>query len=203
MTNTWADVLDSASSDVRRLDYVDRFSSIPVLIKENVSAHSYWVSLYSVLIHRHLQGDDSLLGAILLHAVTHDLTEALTGDVVRTFKYSSPEFKTAVDTAEDNLFPMLHESVRELFPLWQQLAGVNYDYVKAVVKAADFVSLHQYMVREMDRGNKEIAPFAARMINDLFAEGEKFAKSSNPKIAQIGGLFSMMAKTHVSGKRTP
>lgn len=198
----WEGMLSAASCDVRRLDYVDRFSSIPVTIRETVSAHSYWVCLYAVLIHRHLNGNPALIGPICLNAITHDLIECITGDIVRTFKYSSPEFKMAVDLAEGNMLTKLPQPIQELFHLWEELAGVDKPYVSAVVKTADFVSLHQYMVREVSRGNLEIRPFFERMCKDLRTEAEKLSGHSDPRVASMAGLFSKMAETTTPGHRT-
>lgn len=198
----WQKVLDAASCDVRRLDYVDRFSSIPVLVKENVSSHSYWVSLYSILIHENLSGDRRLLGPISVHAITHDIVESLTGDLVRTFKYSSDVFKSAVNSAEHNMYSHLPDAIQILNHIWEYEAGQDAKYVKAVVKAADFMSLHQYMIREVARGNEEIRPFFQRMITDLRIEEEKFKTDQDSRIASIAPLFELMASTHVSGQRT-
>lgn len=48
----WKPLLEAASSDVRRLDYVIRYSSIPVSVPEAVSTHMFWVALYAMMVHR-------------------------------------------------------------------------------------------------------------------------------------------------------
>lgn len=206
MTLNWNEVLDAASGDVRRLSYVTRFSSIPVTIPENVSDHSFYVTLYSVLIHNHLDEDNvwhkSLLAPIMLHAVTHDISESVTGDLVRTFKYSSPEFKNAVNMAEQNMLSCFPLKISELYNMWEHAAGDRKRYVKAVVKAADFMSLHQYMVREVARGNQEIGPFFERMISDLRQEGYNIKSDPDSKIASLSGLYMMMSNTTSFGRRT-
>ena len=59
----WSKVLEAASGDVRRLSHVVRYSSIPISVPENVAEHSYWVSLYAILIHRTLRPKDTTLVA--------------------------------------------------------------------------------------------------------------------------------------------
>ncbi len=192
----WLEVLESASGDVRRLSYADRFTTIPVNIRENVAEHSYWVAFYAVLIHRHIFPGEScapLLGAISLYALVHDLPECITGDVVRTFKYSSEALKNAIDDAEDLMVEKLPGSVQELFPLWKTLAGDKVSYVKAVVKAADFLSLFQYLNRERLRGNEEILPFLERMRDDLHMMGKAVANSIDPDVAQFASLYTQMS----------
>jgi len=171
----WREVIHVASGPVRHLSYVIRYSSIPILCPENVAEHSYWVSLYSILIHRTIEPENTkLIGAITTKALIHDMAECVTGDVVRTFKYSSKELKKIIDEAEDqmvqNHFP---EQLKALYPLVDSMSGDDNQYVSAVVKAADFLSLHQYMRREILRGNDEIRPFYARMVSDLHAASEK------------------------------
>lgn len=180
--DNWKPLLEAASSDVRRLDYVDRYSSIPVLIKEHVSTHMFWVALYSMMVHRQLQGPRELDATIMLHALTHDALEALTGDVVRTFKYSSEEFRQAVNKAEAGLAKCMPEEVRSLLSevdeaLEQRDRGDGKHwwphYVEDVVKAADFMSLYQFMWREKNRGNVEVEQFFGRMETDLVVASNK------------------------------
>lgn len=184
----WKPLLEAASSDVRRLDYVIRYSSIPVSVPENDSTHMYWVSIYSMMVHRRLQGPKELDALIMQHALTHDALECLSGDIVRTFKYSSEEFRQAVNRAEEGLASALPVEVRSLLDeVRQHITSFDHsmhwkgEYVKDVVKAADFMSLYQYMWREKKRGNSEIDPFFGRMIADLKAMGDKLRKVVSPK----------------------
>lgn len=162
-------------------------------LRENVAEHSYWVSLYAVMIHRFLSGDEDLIGAITVHALTHDLAECITGDVVRTFKYSTPQLKNAIDEAEEKMLVSLPEDVQELYPLWERMAGDRVPYVKAVIKAADFVSLFQYMNREVLRGNREIDQFVVRMKNDLRMMAKKSRKEGHPDAQEFAGLYDVMS----------
>jgi 5'-deoxynucleotidase YfbR-like HD superfamily hydrolase len=138
----------------------------------------------------------------MLHAITHDLTEALTGDLVRTFKYSSPEFKKAVNKAEDDMLARFPSMIVELYQLWDREAGKDKSYVEAVVKAADFMSLHQYMIREVARGNAEINPFLERMVHDLRMEGKSVENDSDPRVASLSDLYKLMASVTTPGQRT-
>lgn len=185
----WKPLLEAASSDIRRLDYVTRYSSIPVTFPETDSMHMYWVSIYSMMVHRRLHGPRDLDALIMQHALTHDALECLSGDIVRTFKYSSEEFRQAVNRAEEGLANSLPIEVRSLLDeVRQHITSFGHtlhwkgDYVKDVVKAADFMSLYQYMWREKKRGNSEIDPFFGRMIADLNAMGDKLRKATSVKV---------------------
>lgn len=189
----WKPLLEAASSDIRRLDYVTRYSSIPVLVPELVSTHMYWVALYSMMIHRELEGPRELDAIVMLHSITHDALEALSGDLVRTFKYSSEEFRQAVEKAERGLAACLPVEVKSLLTEAHETLGntdhewVNWksNYVKDVVKAADFMSLYQYMWREKNRGNVEVEQFYGRMIDDLYEAAHKLKNRAGPG---TGGL---------------
>ena len=182
----WKKFLIDDHADVKRLDYVIRYSSIPSTYSESVSQHSFWVAMHSVLIHKLLVNGstdqklntDSVELGILKKALVHDLPEAVTGDVVRTYKYSMSEFKKIADKAEDFMvdkyFP---NSIKELIDETKGKEESIMNYIESVVKAADFVSLFHFMNREYNRGNKEITPFLNRMKSDM----KEMAKKSSGK----------------------
>lgn len=201
----WKPLLEAASSDIRRLDYVTRYSSIPVTVPENDSTHMYWVSIYSMMIHRRLTGPVELDALVMQHALTHDALECLSGDIVRTFKYSSEEFRAAVNRAEAGLAKTLPAEVRSLLDevrdgLQDIDSDWRADYVTDVVKGADFMSLYQYMWREKKRGNSEIDPFFGRMIDDLKAMAKKLRDKAGPGeggltyLRSLASLYESMAE---------
>jgi 5'-deoxynucleotidase YfbR-like HD superfamily hydrolase len=162
--NCWASLIQTTTDDVKRLTAVVRYSSIPVAVYENVAEHSFWVSLYSVMIAKTLGADRDVQGQVALFGTLHDLAECVTGDVVRPFKYSSQEFKEAVDRAEAS---MIGELPPEVSSLMSDMDEIRSEYIRAIVKAADWLSVYQYMRREASRGNLEIIPFFMRMVKDL------------------------------------
>lgn len=166
----WKKLLDASSGDIRRLSHVVRYSSIPVCVSENVAEHSYFVSLYALMIHQVMRPENTeLIGAIVVHALLHDVAEAKTGDVVRTFKYSSEALKREIDFAEEKIIEGFDVCIKQAYSVSTSLSRGNEDYVKKVVKAADFLSLQQYMVREYKRGNQEIYPYFELMLKDLMS----------------------------------
>lgn len=203
MTIDWKTVLDACSGDVRRLSYVDRYTTIPVTFKENVAEHSYWVTLYSLIIHHAMEQPEYLTGPILSYALVHDLSECMSGDLVRTFKYLTPELKLAVSNAEEIIESGIPESIRNEFSSIKNIGDPSdRAYAKSVVKTADFVSLHQYMIREISRGNEEIGPFFRRMQIDLKNAGNEAADSNDIRIRELSRLFFLMATTTTHGHRT-
>lgn len=169
-TGSWSDVLSAMTGNIQRLDRVTRYSSIPFSFPEATSTHSFWVAFYSALICAHLKEKSPPLADVLLYAITHDAAEAVTGDVVRLLKYSTPELKREVDRSEKIL-------VNQMFPqVLRSLMISPTKAVKAVVKAADFMSLFHYMRREAARMNLEIIPYYARMLSDLEVASKKAPK---------------------------
>lgn len=165
----WCEFIETAK-ECQRLDYVWRYSTIPISVPESVSTHSYWVAMYSAMIHQLCDPKDTqTLAACVMHALTHDAPEGQVGDFVRTFKYRTKELKAAIDDAEKLIVDEFGPSLKALLEVSELLTTVcgKREYVKAVVKAADFMSLHNFMVREFMRGNREIIPFFRKMVRDL------------------------------------
>ncbi len=161
---TWEQLINTAVQDIRRLDYVYRYTTIPIVVQESTSTHSYWVAIYSIMIHFHIHPDDKDIGCLLLNALIHDLPECISSDVVRTFKYSTPELKQEIDRAEKLLLSKFPYNINFLFQFCQDNKN---KYIEAVTKAADFLSLFQYIRREIMRNNMEIYPFYIKMISDI------------------------------------
>jgi 5'-deoxynucleotidase len=177
--SAWNSILRAASGDIRRLSYVNRYSSIPTLIKENTAEHSFYVAIYAMLIHRKLTKNHGnvfigeIEAYIMLHALTHDIEDAVGAEVVRPFKYSSTEFTAAVHKAEKLMVKKLDKNLLSLC----DHVEIDKDwYIESVVKAADFMSLYQYMWRERNMGNKEIEPFFQRMQADMKMMQQKLLK---------------------------
>lgn len=152
---------------IKRLDSVIRYSSIPIVHSESVAQHSYWVVMYALLIHKAIGGEDRLTKDLLIAALVHDMAEAKTGDVVRTFKYSSEPLKKEIDKAEELITESFPQAVQDLFKMPFYITYDDGLYIKDVVKAADFVSLFRYMRKEAASHNMEIIPFYNRMITDI------------------------------------
>lgn len=191
----WDRFLEIIRGDIRRLDSVIRFNSIPVINQESVSAHSFWVTFYSLLLDQHFRpgvSGDITRSRLLSTAIMHDISECLTGDVVRTFKYSSSEFKNAVNAAEDAMarkyFP------QQILELLNSDSGEDERYVTSIVKAADFISLYMFMNREWIRGNRELRPFIDRMVKDLESMAQSSVKSDHAVDQQLSWLYLRMSE---------
>lgn len=176
----WKSFLLADHADIKRLDYVTRYNSIPSLYQESVSQHSYWVTLYGLMIHNSIySGKNAEIElSILKSGLIHDVGECLTGDVVRTFKYSNPDLKKVIDESEEMMIQThLPKTVKRVIAESVPAQKEDAKYVKDIIKAADFVSLFHYMNREYNRGNREIMPFLRRMMADSLQMSELCDKS--------------------------
>jgi 5'-deoxynucleotidase YfbR-like HD superfamily hydrolase len=123
--------------------------------------------------------DAHLLAAVQSYAIVHDMVEMRSGDFVRTFKYKNPDLKKAVDETEDMVIEEFEGPTKALYTTASMLMNLSdRPAVKKIVKAADFLSLFNYMTREVLRGNSEIAPFYKRMVDDL----QSAATSEKPMV---------------------
>ena len=113
---------------------------------------------------------------------------------MRVFKYSTPTLKDEIEKAERTMIKQFPKLIQDLLAIDLNLICgpeqyVDYDSVKAiqqykqyittVVKAADFMSLYQYMTREALRNNHEIVPFYYRFLADLLAMSESVSNTNN------------------------
>lgn len=195
---SWKGLLEAGTTDIRRLDNVIRFSSIPVTFSESTAAHTFWVSLYALMIWQQMESAGwgkglPDLGEVLRYAISHDAGEAVTGDVVRTMKYSSPEMKNEVDASEFLLVSKLMPEKVKRAIIFEPSAAT-----KAIVKAADWMSLWQFIRREAARHNLEMIPYYNRMLKDMTDARDK----ALPELRDLYGVMvdeAFLVRTHCFG----
>lgn len=205
----WRELIICVRGDISRLDYVVRYNSIPTRNRETVSQHSYWVSMYAMLIHRMLKKAHPELPdvehQILRAAIVHDIGECVTGDVVRTFKYATPEFKDAVDKAEMQMVDeYLPQQIKEIVADSEaDLASTEGQYIKDVLKAADFLSLWMFMNREHNHGNAEILPFFRRACEDFGMMCNKYRDGTpyQKELSQLYHCFDVNAQLGIPNRK--
>jgi len=116
MYSNWKGLIEASTNDIRRLSAVWRFSSIPVVAYETTAEHSFYVAIYAAMIHLEANSDDERkLGAVIMNALMHDVPEAVTGDVVRPFKYSSEKLRANINEAEHDLVEKMPQRIHDLF----------------------------------------------------------------------------------------
>lgn len=148
--------------DLTRLRFVFRFSSVFVLHKESVAEHSFFVALYSYFIGKHVidSGCKSSVDfeKLMTKALIHDIDECRTGDFLRTFKYSSPEVKLAIEVGASNQLHDLMttidvgaETKKEVMYEWQYAKDDSIE--GRIVAFSDFIAVLSYMLQEINCSN--------------------------------------------------
>lgn len=188
-TDPWRKFVDLTST-FKGVDYAWRYGTIPITVRENVSTHLFWVAHYVTLLHLQVDPTDhETLGVCLMGASLHDIGESLTGEVVRTFKYTTPELKQEIDRAENIMLDRIPDDAKQLFIVYDdmltKLGTGGAEYVKVALKVADFIAVFQFMKRELERGNREIDPYYNRMIDDF----RKMYREAVPVTSPRGAYF--------------
>jgi len=147
---------------IRRLSHIKRFSSFPVNRQENVSEHSFWVALYSYLIATMMsqQGFKINIDKTVTKAIVHDLEEALTGDIIRSFKYKNDNFRKMSKDIESSL--MENEILDGFNKVQKNIIFSNWRNSKdntiegRVVAFSDILTVVSYCKEENNLGNKHL-----------------------------------------------
>lgn len=147
-----------------RLRYVNRFSTCRVLNPETVAEHSFFVAYYALMIARWCIIQTSIHCSIinyeklLSRALLHDIDEATTGDVPRTFKYSDDKLKSVLEIVAKKGVENL---AMKLWPQSPVSDGIVEDWNRAkddtvegrIIEFADFLSVLSYLYEEIRASN--------------------------------------------------
>ncbi len=139
-------------SELRTAAIIPRWSVVWTLNKDTVSNHSFFVALYSYQIANLIgwRGDKSEL---LFNALTHDLEEVYTGDVV------SPTKRAIVDAGRSDAY--VRKKMRETLPsilstLDAMCQSPHSENISLIVKAADRLDAVLFLTVELRMGNKHV-----------------------------------------------
>lgn len=145
------------SPELRTMSVVPRWSIVRTVKEDSVANHSFYVSLYATDIARLIDWKGSV-SALLYLALTHDLGELITGDLV------SPVKKEILDDERTEDF--IHLKMSERLPyIWQQIAAYRdalhpelLSEVDVIIKVADRLDAVLYLIGETRIGNSFTTP---------------------------------------------
>jgi len=140
-----------------RAAHIHRYSSIPILLKESVAEHSFYVALYAQILSDYLRlgWDDRRLA--IESALLHDIEESLTGDFLRSFKKSNPTLEYEIKkAAEQCAFKVISEAFNhaDAPPTFFWKGAKVQSPSGRIVQIADFLSVVSYLCKEAALGNK-------------------------------------------------
>lgn len=160
---------------MNRAHSVYRYSSRPVIKAESVAEHTFFVMLYSDMINAKL-GYPADTGDLLRRALIHDIDECVTGDFVRSFKYSDPELRRHLQRASDvfvqDMLSSYNVPTGSLYGAWNR--GKSQGIEGDILRVSDFLSVVAYLMRELQMGN-------ATML-DVVAECESYGLTVSTQV---------------------
>ena len=145
---------------ISRMRYITRWGLMRNHERENIQEHSHMVAVLAhglAVIRRDVFGVDCDPNEYAVHALFHDATEIITGDLPTPVKYHSEEITAAyhqVETiAAERLLHTLPEALHPAYaPLLQMTKSAP---CHDLIKAADRLSAYIKCVEERKAGNND------------------------------------------------
>lgn len=136
--------------ELRTASIIPRWSVVWTLNRDTVANHSYYVAVYAHQIARLIQWDGHM-ARLLFMALTHDLDETVTGDIVSPVKKAIVD----IDRYRDYVGPAMH---RRMPDIWSQvIRNMDKDNeMAAIVNVADRLDAVLFLTVERRMGNLHI-----------------------------------------------
>ncbi|TDG00742.1 5'-deoxynucleotidase [Paenibacillus piri] len=148
-----------------RLRYIERWSLMRNVVKENVAEHSYHVAILThalCTIANVVFGRNVPTDSLVSKALFHDVTEVFTGDIPTPVKHHNPKilanFRDIEQMAAERMLDMVPGKLRAVYePLidTKKKADSAETELNKYVKAADLLDAYLKCVTELSAGNKE------------------------------------------------
>ncbi len=144
-----------------RLRYIERWSLMRNVVKENVAEHSYHVAILTHVlctIANEVYGREIAADEAVSIALFHDATEVFTGDIPTPVKHHNSDilksFRHIEELAADKLFHMIPDKLKSIYqPLIQ--GKTDKSELRRYVKAADLLDAYLKCLTELSAGNRE------------------------------------------------
>ena len=180
-------------ASLSRMKHIQRWSLMRNNDGENLMEHSLMVSMIAhgiAVLHNRGEGEKVDVGQVVLHAVYHDASEVLTGDLPTPIKYHNPNIKTAFKDIEALATQRLLEQVPEdlRVDFLGCLAPDPASPHVSIVKAADKISAWIKCVEERRTGNQEFIQAERTIAADIASMDLPAAKEWMERFA---GAFEM------------
>jgi len=144
-----------------RLRFIERWSLMRNVVRENVAEHSFHVALLTHVlctISNEIFGNNVPTDKAVSAALFHDATEVFTGDIPTPVKHHNPDilanFREIEHLAAGRLLQMIPEPLRHMYEPLIDGKKTSTDYT-IFVKAADLLDAYLKCVTELSAGNRE------------------------------------------------
>lgn len=147
-------------ANLYRLRYIQRWSLMRNVMKENVAEHSYHVSLIThclcSIANDVFNKEVNTEKAVTL-SLFHDVTEVFTGDIPTPVKHHNPDilrnFRDIEELAAEKL---ANQAPEELKKVYKSVIYEQYEEeLSRFIKAADLLDAYVKCVIELSAGNRE------------------------------------------------
>ena len=182
--------------DIRALMTVGRFSVYKCHFREDVAQHSYFTTLYAMVLadlERKL-GTKVDVERLMRMAVLHDAEEARTGDVHHPFKHQDAAFAEAMDARGFEWFgKMLSGLPQDLAQEYLGLRKAERDTSTeaSILKAADKIEALLWAYEEYLLGNVHVRK--ALIVEDITSKLDQIQLSSVK--ALVGEIRNRLSET--------
>lgn len=162
-----------------RLRYIERWSLMRNISRENVAEHSFHVSVLThalCTIGNEVFGKQIPTDQVVTAALFHDVTEVITGDIPTPVKHHNPtmlnNFREIEQLASDQLVDMVPDKMRNAyFPLMNpDKSSIAKEHL-AYIKAADKLDAYLKCASEVSAGNREFS-VAKQQIWDILMKSD-------------------------------
>lgn len=166
---------------------IKRWSLMHSSQSESVLEHSAVVAMLAMIageiaLHR---GTEVNLAVMMSHALVHDMTEILTGDVVTPVKKAGPELSNEFQKIEI----AAQEKLLNTLPSWLSERLASYfapgGYEQKLVKGCDIYAAYIKCKQEVSSGNGVEFQDAMKQIQELLIQ----IQIELPEIAELDKLF--------------
>lgn len=145
-----------------RLRYIERWSLMRNVVKENVAEHSYHVALLThalCTIANELFDKQLDTNTAVVKALYHDVTEVMTGDIPTPVKHHNEKildnFRELEALSADRLLHMVPDPLKTTYG---NLIGKHKeDKLYPFIKAADLLDAYLKCTTELSAGNREFS----------------------------------------------
>jgi len=153
----------------RSAAHIKRYHTTPMFAQESVAEHSHFVAMITRIICHALeqagQPVDALRAVDL--AMIHDYEEAISGDIISTFKHSEPELTDLLDRLTDKAIDQVFETLpADLASYYTDLwRGHNAGSVEGqIVSVADKLAGLAFSHEQLRMGNQFMEPIYRRFV---------------------------------------
>lgn len=177
---------------LRRMAYVTRYSTQPMLHKQNVPEHCFFTAMlaYFIAMDMSKRGIKVSPELAVTKAILHDLEEALTGDIVVLVKYYTQEMHDEVTkVGQEMLWDALIRDLgfdigAEVWEAWNNAKDKTLE--GRIVAFCDLLEVTGYVKEEILMGNKRAEQIETNVKNLLspYLDMEEFA----PYVREMLGL---------------